>query len=234
MTRPRADTWYNRVHQQVWELLPWYVNGTLTGQELHDVEAHLTTCPACQTELTRCHDLAAAVRASEDVAWSPSPAHVARVLARIEAAEARRTWVRDWWQGVCAWGLAARGMLQTTPFLVRWTLAAQGVLVVLLASVLVWQMSSVPGGQYRTLSAGNDHVPQSQGQIRVVFAEDITEHELRALLSSVGGTIVQGPSPLGVYTVGLPQPGDRSDLVRLAQTMRAHPKVRLAEPITVR
>ena len=92
----------------------------------------------------------------------------------------------------------------------------------------------LPGGQYRTLSAGNIHVIQSQGQVRVVFAEDITEHELRALLSSIGGTIVQGPSPLGVYTVGIPQPGNRSDLVRLVQTMRVHPKVRLAEPITVR
>jgi Putative zinc-finger len=234
MTQSRVDAWNNRVHQQVWELLPWYGNGTLTGQELHDVEAHLTACHACQTELTRCHDLAAAVRASEDVAWSPSPAHVARVLARIEAVEARRTWRRDWWQGVCAWGLAARGVLQTTPFSVRWTLAAQGVLVVLLASALVWQMSSVSSGQYRTLSAGNDHVPQNQGQIRVVFAEDMTEHELRALLTSMGGTIVQGPSPLGVYTVGILQPGNRADLVRLVQMMQAHPKVRLAEPITVR
>src|SRR5262249_15888942 len=141
---------------------------------------------------------------------------------------------RDWWQGVCAWGLAARGVLQTTPFSVRWTLAAQGVLVGLLASALVWQMSAVSSGQYRTLSAEHDHVPQSQGQIRAVFAEDMMEHELRALLTSIGGTIVQGPSQLGVYTVGILQPEDRSDLIRLVQTMRAHPKVRLAEPITVR
>ena len=39
--------------------------------------------------------------------------------------------------------------------------------------------------------------------LQVVFADDITEREIRTLLSSIGATIVAGPSPMAVYTVAL-------------------------------
>src|SRR5262249_7451407 len=157
------------------------------------------TCPACQTELAQCHELAAAIRATQEVTWAPSPAQAARVLARIEAAEARRSRLRDWWQGLYAWGRICREVLPTTPFSVSWALAVQGALVVLLTSILAWQAPWTPREQYHTLSDGTDHVSQSQpqGAIRVVFADDMTADEIRALLTSVRGTIVHGPSPLG-------------------------------------
>ena len=66
-------------------------------------------------------------------------------------------------------------------------------------------------------------------QIRVVFADDITEKELRTLLASVGGTIIHGPSALGVYTVTIPLAG-RAQLGPVLEALRAHPQVRLAEP----
>lgn len=37
--RERKD--HERVHRRVWELLPWYVNGTLSHPERQGVEAHL-------------------------------------------------------------------------------------------------------------------------------------------------------------------------------------------------
>ena len=37
-------------HRNAWELLPWYVNGTLSGQDLDLVTGHLPGCAACAEE----------------------------------------------------------------------------------------------------------------------------------------------------------------------------------------
>jgi anti-sigma factor RsiW len=33
------------------ELIPWYVNGTLSGDEGREIAAHLSSCPSCREEL---------------------------------------------------------------------------------------------------------------------------------------------------------------------------------------
>ena len=38
-------------HRRTQELLPWFLNGTLEGEEAQQVEQHLQECPACQSEL---------------------------------------------------------------------------------------------------------------------------------------------------------------------------------------
>jgi hypothetical protein len=56
----------------------------------------------------------------------------------------------------------------------------------------------------------------------------MTERELRTLLTSVGGTLVGGPSALGIYTVRVePSSGTLGPAL---EKLRAHGKVRLAEP----
>jgi hypothetical protein len=64
-----------------------------------------------------------------------------------------------------------------------------------------------------------------------VFAEDTRESELRALLTSVNGTIVDGPSSIGVYTIAVPlSPATPEAVTNLLRVLRAQPQVRLAEP----
>ena len=41
----------NKDHNNVSELLPWYVNQTLTPSELESVEKHIRVCEACQQEI---------------------------------------------------------------------------------------------------------------------------------------------------------------------------------------
>jgi len=109
--------------------------------------------------------------------------------------------------------------------------------IVLLAAVIILNLapSIAPPLAYRTLSRVEQNAvtgldPDSV-HISVVFADDITERELRALLSTVQGMIVAGPSPMGVYTVAVPASGDeRAARTRATlETLRAHTKVRLAE-----
>jgi anti-sigma factor RsiW len=215
-------------------MLPWYENGTLDDRERASVEAHLMTCAACQAELARCHDLATAVRAAAD-GWEPSAEHFARVLARLDATAASARPRRGWWDTMCAQYERYRAMLHRTPPLIRWTLVTQSALTLVLAGILVWQAPRAPEHFYRTLSSSSDQAAQQRAQIHVVFADDITEKELRALLTEVRGTIVAGPSPLGVYTVAVALSGDAHALADLAlATLRAHPKVRLAEALYTR
>jgi hypothetical protein len=235
MTQHEANARNHRLHQEVWELLPWYVNGTLEGRECEEVETHLLTCPACQAELRHCRDLAAAVQATEETAWSPSPDRFSLLLARIDAAEAGGAHGSGWRERLRAQCTRHLLVLQSTPRLVRWAMVAQGAMILLLAGVLMWQMPFSPGSLYRTLADDSDQAHQSHAHLQVAFTDDMTEQELRTLLTSIGGTIVKGPSALGFYTVELPVSGGSPDLVDpILDAVRAHRKVRFAEPTLTR
>jgi hypothetical protein len=213
-------------HPEVWELLPWYVNGTLEGPELERVAARVSSCPSCQEELARCRELAAAIQGEPEPAWSASPGRLLRLHARIDAFE--RSESERWWSSL-------RGKIDRwfalTPPTIRWALAAEAMLVVLLAVVVTWQAMSPTRAAYRTLSSETARPSPHGGDLRVVFAGDMTEQELRELLGRLEAQIVDGPSPTGVYTLRLSPAGRAEDQTRIAlETLRMSPKVRLAEP----
>ncbi len=236
-----------RLHRRVWELLPWYVNGTLATLEQRTVEGHLERCLRCQAELETCRRLGEAVRQTEEIAPSLHPAQLARVMARIEAEEKglgdRHDKDR---RRMFAPFRALRSGIAAAPPLIRGALAAQLLLVVGLAGFLLWRPAAEPQpGQppaapaiYRTLSdpetaARPPTSPDTPGTpgilVRVVFADGATEKEIRDLLLSLRGQIVSGPSALGVYTVEVPAGPDPLD--RVLANLRARPKVSFAEPV---
>ena len=217
-------------HQKVWEILPWYVNGTLEGHEHEFVARHILRCQSCADEIVRCQSIAAAVRSSEEPARTPSPEHFARLMERIDRASAS-TAPERWRMRVREWIEKIRLAFQETPSLLRWALAAQTAAIVLLAAATLWQASLAPSLLYQTLSDTGSATEPGRVTLQVVFADDITEREIRTLLGSIGATIVAGPSPMAVYTVALAAddraaPGQIQERLAL---LRAHPKVRLAE-----
>jgi hypothetical protein len=220
---------FDRNHQKVWEILPWYVNGTLESHEHEFVARHISRCQSCADEVARCQSIAAAVRSAEESSRTPSPEHLARLMERIDrestssASERWRIRVREWIEKI-------RFAFQETPSLFRWALAAQTAAIVLLAAVTIFQASLAPSF-YRTLSDAGSGLEPGRVHLQVVFADDITEREVRTLLGSIGATIVAGPTPMAVYTVALggddrEAPARTRDALAL---LRAHPKVRLAE-----
>ena len=48
------------------ELIPWYVNGSLSVEEAHQVAAHLSCCESCRDELTQIVRLNVEVRRAFD------------------------------------------------------------------------------------------------------------------------------------------------------------------------
>jgi hypothetical protein len=227
--RDPSDQSDGNQHQKVWEILPWYVNGTLEGHEHELVARHILRCQSCADEVARCQSIAAAVRSAEEAARTPSPEHLAHLMERIDrgstsaAPERWRIRVREWIEKI-------RLAFQETPSLFRWTLAAQTAVIVLLAAAIMLKASVAPSF-YRTLSDAVSGPEPGQVHLQVVFADDMTEREIRTLLSSIGATIVAGPTPMAVYTVALAAE-DHEAPARTRETLellRAHPKVRLAE-----
>ena len=217
-------------HQKVWEILPWYVNGTLEGHEHEFVARHILRCQSCADEVARCQSVATAVRSSEKAARTPSPEHFARLMERIDRASASAAPER-WRIRVREWIEKIRLAFQETPSLFRWALAAQTAAIVLLTAATIWQASVAPFSLYRTLSDAGSGPEAGRVHLQVVFADDITEREIRRLLSNIRATIVAGPSPMAVYTVALAAddheaPAQTQERLAL---LRAHPKVRLAE-----
>jgi hypothetical protein len=207
----------------VWDLLPWYANGTLEDGERRTVESHLAVCSRCREELSACRGLGELLQQVPEVAPAPHPAHLARILETIGDHE------RAAWRSPLE---SLRNLLAATPRPVRWALAAQLVLVLGLGLGWSRQLPRRPAASasptlYRTLSDG-PAAPLPASALRVVFAPGSTEQEIRDLLLGIRGQIVSGPSSLGVYTVEVPKGPDPLDKV-LAQ-LRTHRQVSLAEP----
>jgi hypothetical protein len=72
--------------------------------------------------------------------------------------------------------------------------------------------------------------PLRAGQIRAVFAPNLTVDELTRIASETRLTIVDGPSESGVYTLDV-QPGAGQSIGDLIEALRGDPRVRFAEPV---
>ncbi len=204
-------------HEQAWELLPWLVNDTLEAVEREGVSSHLASCRDCRAEAERCRSLQALVRAAE-VAPSPHPAQLARLLQRVDETEKagkRPRMIR---------------LLGSRRVNVWWALTAQAAALVVMLAVIFWPE---PPQRYRVL--GNPEpaaaVAPAQRQVRVVFTPTATEAELRRVLLEVHGEVVAGPTPFGAYTIAVPAGPGAEPLPLVLEHLRADPHVRFAEPV---
>jgi hypothetical protein len=186
-------------HSRAFALLPWLVNGTLTGAERHAVEEHARTCIACRRELKEQQRLHLTLRArgTADVSAEAGFDRLERELDPV--VHARRLWRKRY--------------AAVAPFAVS---AAAGISVL---AVLLW-FTPLPeldgGGGYTTLAT-----PPTTGTplLDVVFAEDTTAAEMQALLNAIGGEIVAGPSDVGRYSVRVA--AGRTDAARLRELLDA-------------
>ena len=71
-------------HQDVWEMLPWFVNGRLSERDSQRAEAHLRQCGACRDECAAQRRIYQAMGADAGVEQLPM-AGLNRLLQRIES-----------------------------------------------------------------------------------------------------------------------------------------------------
>jgi len=169
------------------KLLPWYVNGTLTDEERRGLEEHLKGCEQCRKEVEYLKALRSQVKTTSDVA-SYGELGLKRLLSDIEKeAQTPRRFEFSRWQPALAIAASLIIMLQSL-FLYNY-----------------WQKS----GDITTLSG-----PVHKGVVlQVSFAPDASEAQIRKVLQSVEGSIIDGPGAIGIYRVRLNMKTEKKELI---------------------
>ena len=162
------------------ELLPWFVNQSLSDHEREQVEAHLQSCSRCQQEV----DFLRNVRAEVKTCSSSSPGELGlqRLLREVKQDSSLQQGYGQkrsgWWGN----GLA---------------IAASLVIMVqagLLMDAWFFSKPMVP------LSG-----PSDLGVIlQISFQPTATEPDIRQTVSAINGIFVGGPGQLGIYRIRLP------------------------------
>jgi len=193
------------VHKVVDALLPWYVNGTLEGDELEYVQRHVVECSHCLKEAEWLRELYAACAAAESM---PGASGALRKLRRaLDAGPPGKSGfsarVRRAWRSGNAW--------------TRWSVATSLALVVVLAASVL-RDTDAPA-LYRTLSAGST-AAHASGSLIVVFDPATAEADLRRILQTAGARLVDGPTQSNAYVLDVPAVR-RQDAMRLLRAERA-------------
>lgn len=201
-------------HVRVGELLPWFVNGTLSPPERALVERHVNECLPCRKAL---NDERRLVSAVSQAAISPhSPEYGLDELLRSIDASGRRT--RRLWRPA---GVDAAPS--------TWPALAIAATAAVIAVGLWISLGTVPrpaaDGSYSTLSLP---LPPSV-RIDVVLENGIESDVIDALTGQLGGRVVDGPSEIGRYTIEIDRSAAAaSDVERTLGEIREDPRVRFA------
>jgi hypothetical protein len=206
-------------HREAQDLLPWLANGSLAGDELARVEAHLGRCAQCRADLDTLYTL-------RDGADAPLPeldaeAALARLLPQLETpavpASAPLPAVPGW-----------RARLAAND--ARWLRVAMGLqfcAIAVLGALLLRPggESGAPPDVYRVLGADAG----TGSMLVVAFRPDTPERELRRIVLASGARIVGGPTVTGAWMLGS---SDAAEAV--AARLRSQQAVTLAEPLGAR
>jgi hypothetical protein len=216
-------------HEEVIELLPWYANRSLDPAEQHAVAAHLESCAPCARELTQYRTIQAAVAESAEEVPAPAQDLLRRAMGEIQQFEQQKAITAQkksvsWFTESLAWlGDALFGWIGPAPVLARALVAGQFLIVLALAGGL--GLSFYRSDSHVTLSGSGGEV--KDGTILAMrFNESISESQLRQTLAAIEGTIVGGPSALGIYRVRVPLTAQQSqELEKVLQSLRANGQV---------
>lgn len=198
-------------HREALELLPWYVTGAIEPADRVKVEAHLADCALCRAELVTERALSAAVADLPLDAGLGFAKFRRRLESTASAAAPRRSLRHE---------PVARSSAR-----LRWiagAVAAQAAAVLLFVGVGFPERQKP--AEYRTLGAVPNH---PAGNMVVMFGPNASERTIRHLLASTQATLVDGPTPAGVYVVAVPSNRRAATLAQL----RSQPDVVLAQPI---
>ena len=190
------------------ELLPWYVNRTLDGEERELVSRQVLASLSCRKELERLRKLHQLIQRDDAEAAATGRAFE-RLMARIAASEAsppshaRRAGRRFTW----------------TPFALAASLTAS-------VSALLWWGDAAPPAtprSYETMTSSQPADAMTTG-LRIVFAPGVAESERLELLASHGLTIAGPPTDDGVVTLVFTEGTDRAAIVA---ALRKDPRITL-------
>lgn len=203
-------------HDDVWLLLPWYANQTLSNEEREYVEEHIKVCVTCRGELPVQQSLMENVRNSATIELCE---HVQfanlmqKIRATSEVEESPDTRQVPRYRNAGMYAFAAS-------------------LLLLLALPLAGMFKSDDYG-YSTLAQPQSPPITQNNDLRVIFSGSVGQVERQHLLSLVNGSITAEPDANGVYLVRIAQLEGQPALntEKALAFLQMHPRVAFAEPV---
>jgi len=193
------------MNRQLSELMPWYANGTLKAEDREWVDRCVAADGDARAELEWYRALQSTI--AQSVSGVPPDLGLARTLQRIRADRpALRERIRGW-LGAAALGSVAALARPIAAIAAVGLIAVQGGVIYSLV-----RHGQDDAQQVRALRA----LPTDERPLlRVNFAPDAKEADIRLLLSAVEGSLVGGPGQLGDYYVRVPAGAENAALNRL-------------------
>ena len=170
------------------ELLPWYVNGSISAEDRAFIDRYLAEHPEAQSELDWYRSLS--TRMQEDIPAVPATIGLAKVMTLIRG---DRPSMLEQISGFFSNVLGVRPALALAGLAI---FAVQG-------GVILNMMSAAEddASELRSLRASVSH---DRPMLKLNFAPDAKEAEIRHLLMSVQGHLAGGPGQLGDYYITVP------------------------------
>lgn len=188
------------VHEEVGELLPWFVNDSLGEKEQQKVLTHLRECESCRLERDQLQQLQLVVADDVDAEGANYRFAFRKLMHRIDVAEANRA-------STIGFGRTSR-LERNAP----WLGVAASLLIALVFMVALNEPNDGPeGADFRTLS---DPAVRSEGvpsRLALTFEQPIRAETLRAALIETHSNIVSGPDSDGSYVVEVSVPTEMTD-----------------------
>jgi len=208
-------------HQDIGEMLPWFVNGRLSEADRQRVDAHLRVCEACRDELATQSRIYSLMSVDAGVERMPM-AGLNRLRRRIDSLE-------DAGPAAAPDAAARSGASAGSSWRERRSAIAASIAMTAVGALaaLLWnQHERRIAPAYFTVTTT---APQpANTAIRAVFAPTVTLSELQVLLDDAHLKIVSGPTEAGVYSLAM---SGSPSVDWSLQRLRGNEGVRFAEPV---
>ncbi len=228
----------NRGDCAAWALIPWYVNGTLEGEERALVEREAARCAACAAEIATQRRVADAVAELssldeiEDRSWARLSERLAAERSGGERSGGERSGgdpapEAEPETNVVPLQPRATRRTEVRHRLRPLALAVPALVAAGLAAVVIWPAllggpAPAPGEPgYSTLTSGGE---TGATELRLRLDDSAAGMDLSAIADGLGLDLAEGPSAGQVYRL-TPRPGTNPE--RAAAALRAVPGVAL-------
>ena len=166
-------------HEEARELLPWFVNGSLSDDERASVASHVESCLLCHRVVQRERALLSRMLAEPDPEAAVD-AGFRKLMGRIGAQPHART---------------SRLMLREPRFAAStWSYAA---LMLLALTLAIWLATPRDEAAAPVFTTVTDPQAASARTIDAVFRDDVDAETRAGIAAEVGAQITAGPSPAG-------------------------------------
>lgn len=183
--------------QHIVELLPFWVNGSLSPDERDMVAAAMEQDPTLRQEAEMLATIRATMKEQPDI-QSPGELGLARLRRAVDQSAAGEPVERSQKK--------------------RTILSFASGIAAALAAVALFGTLRAPEDVYELASSGNDDM-----NVVVMFRPDVTQASISTLLQMHDLVIVDGPSAVGLYRLSPLDPD--TDMAQLAEALRSEAEI---------